>query len=521
MIITKQHKTALLIAAIFASMNNAGATESGTGSAAKQSAQSRLIVNSVKFEGNTVFSSDELRTLVGDMSGEQTIESLNQMAQKVAQHYQQSGYPFTVATIPPQKVTNGTVVIRVLEGRYGDIKVTGSAGSDVRDFVYDIVPGDIINSDKLDRTMLILSSIPGIKVAGSIRPGKDTGTSDLVIFAEKTKRFDASVGIDNHGNKYTNKNRLSASVNAYSTFLFGDEIKASAISTGGGLNFGDVKYTALINSSGLRAGAKIARSTYEIGKEFSVLGASGSVDTVNVQASYPLIYSSSTKVIAGLNVDRNTMKDKQAIAQTSTKRRSNTISVRLDLREEDGFGGGGITAASAVYTLGKLKMSEQLAEIDEASGEKTRGRFSKVTLDVTRAQSTPLKGIWLFGRLKTQIANKNLDNSESINIGGAGGLRGLSPGDLSGDEGWVAQIEVRGNAGAFSPYAFYDYGKVKVNAKNDQLVYPLAKNSVSAGSIGAGVRYSKNGLNVDFSIAKSIKVEKQKTQALLSVNYQF
>jgi hemolysin activation/secretion protein len=104
----------------------------------------------------------------------------------------------------------------------------------------------------------------------------------------------------------------------------------------------------------------------------------------------------------------------------------------------------------------------------------------------------------LYGGINSQSANKNLDSAEKFSLGGAQGVRGYPSGEGSGDEGMVAQLELRADlplqtAGAmWQAFMFTDYGNVTVN-RNNFVVGGLTPNSYSLKSWGLGLNVAKAG----------------------------
>lgn len=75
-----------------------------------------VYVRSIAFAGNTVFAASELLPLVSRATGQmQTLESMSDFADKVAQRYWRAGYTKARVWIPEQDVQNGLVTIKVAE----------------------------------------------------------------------------------------------------------------------------------------------------------------------------------------------------------------------------------------------------------------------------------------------------------------------------------------------------------------------------------------------------------------------
>ena len=81
-------------------------------------------LKNIKISGNTQFPTYVLMRLVDFKIGQYvTINDLIMSANDITDYYQQKGYVSTIAYLPPQKVKNGTIEIKVLEGKYGNIEI--------------------------------------------------------------------------------------------------------------------------------------------------------------------------------------------------------------------------------------------------------------------------------------------------------------------------------------------------------------------------------------------------------------
>ena len=81
-------------------------------------------------------------------------------------------------------------------------------------------------------------------------------------------------------------------------------------------------------------------------------------------------------------------------------------------------------------------------------------------------------------------------------------MRAYPSGEGYGDEGWLAQVELRysatlANAVTLSPYAFHDSGSVRVNHKT----WDKAENTRSVTGTGLGLRAYYKDFNADASFA--------------------
>ena len=125
----------------------------------------------------------------------------NAAADQLTAYYRERGYGLAQVTVPAQKISDGTVELRVIEGRIGAVSVTGN-----EDYSFDflqrrlgaLAPGLVYTDDGMERGVLLLNDLPGLSARAVIRPGEEFGTSDILFrVAEDPAEF--SIGADNYG----------------------------------------------------------------------------------------------------------------------------------------------------------------------------------------------------------------------------------------------------------------------------------------------------------------------------------
>lgn len=460
-------------------------------------------LQAVSFGGNSLFSEAELRDVLGPVTGNTyDLAGLRVLAQRIRDHYAAAGYPFARAYLPPQSMADGRLRIEVVEGRYGKVQAVGdpTLSAAAERFLAPLEPGEVIRSDRLERTTLLFDDLPGVKVAPIIRPGQEVGTGDLDVRVERTPGFAGEVGIDNHGNRFTGEHRLRANLQLDSPFLLGDQITARLIYSDENLWVGSLGYSLPLGASGLRGNIGYAHTSYELGKNFASLDATGTAKVSSIGVSYPVIRSQRTNLTVAATYQHKALNDRQGLAGTDNDKSSESLPLALQFDHRDGVGGGGITYGGVSYTAGRLTLDDTLKATDISSGTDARGHFDKWNLDLARVQALPV-GFTLFGRVSAQWAGQNLDSSERLSLGGPNGVRAYPNGEGNGDEGWLTQIELRYALGAFSPYLFHDAGRVTINADPAGITPAVTDNDRRLAGSGVGVRYQASGWRVDANLA--------------------
>ncbi len=462
----------------------------------------KVLLTDVSINGVSRFSPDVLRALMTDAIGQQQdLSSLRQLADRVTRFYRANGYPFARAYLPPQQMSDGKLHVEVLEGRYGEITAVGEAqlAAQAQPFLSRLHSGDVIQSAALERAALILGDQPGVLLTPVIRPGAEVGTGDFEARIRQGQRFDGQAGADNYGNRYSGSVRARVLGKWNSPFMLGDQIVAGGVRTNENLWLGHLSYARPLGTSGLRGEASYAHTSYELGKEFAALGATGVADISAVGVSYPVLRTQSRNLIVSMQYQHKSLKDRYRITDVTNKKTgwAAPVSAQFDLR--DNWGGGGITYGLLTWTAGNTTLHGTDQRLIDAMTARSQGSFQKFNLDAARLQYLS-PHVSVFGRVVGQYTNGNLDSSEKFSLGGGNGVRAYPSGEGNGDRGWFGQLELRYQSGALSPFGFVDAGAIRVNAKP----WASASNSRSISGAGVGVRLAHNRFSLESSAAWSL-----------------
>jgi len=426
-------------------------------------------VDQLRITGATLFTEAELVAATGFVPGrELTLPELRNLAAAISLFYNRRGYFLAQAYLPAQPIDGGTVTIAVMEGRYGAVSLRneshlsdGVAGRTIAG----LDAGDPIAIKPLERRLLLLSDIPGVAVRSTLAPGAEVGTSDLVIDLTPGRRLTGSLEADNAGNRYTGRYRLGGSLNLNNATGLGDQLSLRLLASTEGLAYGRAAWQVPVGDA--IVGVSYTHLTYELGQEFQALDATGTADIASLYASYPLVRSRAFNLYALASIDGKWLTDEIGlVGQVSDKTsRAYTLGLRGDAR--DSLGGGGLTSFSLAWTGGDLDIENPAERAADALSARTQGDFGKLQFSATRLQTLggPLS---LYGAVRGQIANGNLDSSEKMALGGAYGVRAYPEGEAYGDQGYLATLEARlrlggpaeSPAGRFHLIAFIDAGQV-------------------------------------------------------------
>ena len=468
-----------------------------------------LTVTQFRFAGNTLLSNEHLAPIVASYQNRPLdFAQLQAAATAVANAYRDAGWVVR-AYLPAQDIKDGSVTIQIVEAVFGGVHYQGIEPSRfklaevLQMFDAQQPKGTPLNTDALDRALLLADDLPGIAVSGTLREGSGERETELALKLADEPLAVGEANLDNTGSRSTGKERLSANLNLNSPFSVGDLVSANAIHTEGSdyLRLGG---TLPIGYDGWRAGINGSHLSYKlVAPEFSALGAKGTSDTVGAEAAYPIIRSRLRNLYLGINADHKTF-DNESGGSTSTRYKVDTFSLALNGNLFDNIGGGGANSANLTLVAGNLDLGGSPNQTADATTTRTAGHYTKLRYAATR-QQVITEEISFFTALAGQLAGKNLDSSEKFYLGGSAGVRAYPSNEGGGSEGQLLNLELRWKLpDGFVVTGFYDYGHITVNRHND-FTGAAALNDYSLKGAGLSVAWQMpEGLNLKGTWARRI-----------------
>ena len=161
----------------------------------------RFVLRSVTFDGNTVFTDEELTEVAAPFL-EQPVaaEQLEDLRRRLTLHYIDAGYINSGAVLPDQTVVEGSINYRIVEGELSDIVIVGNerlSANYVRDRIM-LDAGPPLDVNRLQERLRVLLDDPLIeRVDAELGPGLRPGESELTVRVQETSPFQINLSIDN------------------------------------------------------------------------------------------------------------------------------------------------------------------------------------------------------------------------------------------------------------------------------------------------------------------------------------
>ncbi len=477
--------------------------QEGNGHVEKADDKVKIDVKALKITGSHLYSEDELIRVAHFKPGRYSLLQLRAMAALITLKYRMDGYFVAHAILPAQTIKDSVVHIVVRKGVYDKITIknaTNLSDSLAKALLAGLNPGDAITVRPLEERLLLLSDLPGVKVHSTLVPGSSAGSSDLTVNVKPGRRITGNIEADNEGNPYTGANRLGATVYLNDPAGHGDQASLQVLTSSQGLNYGRASYQVQVGRA--RIGAAYTKMQYWLNGSFASLNAFGTADIVSAYANYPLIRTRYNNLNIAIDHDSRSFQDNQGATSTFDGKHADAWMTTLSGNEMDGLLGGGSSSYSLAWTSGEIAIGNAAALANDVATTNTSGHYDKIGFTGSRVQS--LKGaVSLSAAVHGQLASKNLDVSEKMELGGSGGVRAYPEGEAYGDQGYVLNLEARDALPKFSPLpgmfqliGFVDTGTVTINQ------------NLWAGATGANRRtLSGTGLGLDWSTPGGFMVQ--------------
>jgi hemolysin activation/secretion protein len=377
----------------------------------------------IEVEGATVYPPEVIDALTRPLVGRQvTIADIFALARTLERKYRDDGYFLTSVGVPAQRIADGRIKLRVVEGYISSIVIEGDVGEvakQARRLLDNLVARRPANLRDMERYLLLTEDLPGLSVRAVLRPGQDPSSSELVAQLKRDS-WDVFGQIDNRGFKHTGPRQVTISSGMNSFTAVAERLEATFFTTlSREQNFGQVTWSNSFGSEGFRLRAFANRGYLMPGGPLKAAEYDGVITTLGLYGGYPVIRSRqlNLNVNAGAEYYRS---DVEVVGNTLISRTKLIVGrIGADASCRDAWNG---------VTFGNLRLSKGI----EAFGTSEKGdvllnrlgaepAFLKINGEISRLQN-----VWtgddmsfnIFATLAGQYSADTLPSNEKYFVGG-------------------------------------------------------------------------------------------------------
>ncbi len=456
----------------------------------------RFFVEKIQVQGNTLFSDQELAPFV-NLGGtvEVTLGVLTLIANEITAFYVSKGYILSFAYIPPQEIANGVVLVQIVESRIGKIEVQGNeryTDGEILSWMEQVQKERVLSEQTLERALLDLNDIYGLKVQSILKPGDKTGTSDLVLKIQESKSFKFEFDVDNFGSRFTGRHRFGLTASIDNLGLFGDSFSIRGLKSENNQNYINANYSVPVSNYGTRANFSFIYSDFVLGDSLSILNAEGTSNLILFDITQKIHRSRRSELYISIGGEIRNFKNSQANNQTSNDKLRD-IFLGLGGNWSDGLFGRTFYDIRLQWGFTEGNIADPLNSRFHGRGDVLISSFS-----FQRFQSIKIFNSYFVIRGKGQIVANRVLSPDQFAIGGFGTVRGFPLAENAGDNGFTfsweyvlpfpVKIPLTSKPGLkslneiLSLFGFIDHGQIFVRNKQ-----PGEINSELTGA-GGGIR---------------------------------
>ena len=467
-------------------------------------------IKNFQFSGNKLLTDQELQSIVEKWKGRTlTFEDLQNVITDIQEYYS-SKNRIGKALLPEQEIKDGIVSIKIIEGVLGDVVVEQTspkprmAVETVKKYFKGEKDSAYIDTKDLQRKIFILNDLAGVNATGTYEQGKKEGESNFKVTLQDTPFFKGEVVAANYGSKSTGSNQALANLSFNNISGIGDLFTVNGIKSSGS-DYVQGSYAVPILYDGLKLALNASKLDYQTLSSFSSTNQSkGDAKTYGANFTYPVFRTDRVSVNAKVGYEtKDYLNTNVLTAATISDYKIDNMTAGLNgfLYNNDQSS----ISYNANVTFGRLKINDAAQETSDNTSAKTKGSFEKLAFNISRNQPLPdLKNTnWLIS-VDGQTANKNLNSSEQMSLGGPYAVRAYPTGQGSGSQGVILKTELQypyDKNLTFGPFLDVGFIKQYINTYTDWQGSTRAKNDYSLAATGITGTYKYNEFNVNGTLA--------------------
>jgi hemolysin activation/secretion protein len=399
----------------------------------------KFLVKTINLEGTVSFSAEEFAPIVSKYENREiTMEDLNILATSVERDYLRRGI-IAACFVPPQDIKEGSVTLRVVEARMGDLIIQEHGrffSKDRINYYWNIKPGDVLRYDKMSKSIQFMNKNPDRDVNATLHAGKKPGTTDVIMNVKTKFPVHVFASFDREGSVSTGRERTGLGIR-HNNFLFADDTLMLGSSFGRDFRGLYAYHTIPITPFGTSVMYGYSDSRSAPKKEYEQYVIKSESQNYSFYINQDLYKKAEYIGEASIGIDAND-KTSRSLAGSGTLSRDRLRILRMKTTLIHRFPG------AITYMTPQISQGLNWLGARSKNDFSSRGAdsvFTKFDLSIRHKTSLPL-GVQAAFNLKYQWAGEKLASQEQFALGGIDSVRGYPSQDYMADTGVSTNFEL-------------------------------------------------------------------------------
>jgi hemolysin activation/secretion protein len=445
------------------------------------------------------------QVLAANLNQPLSLASLDAMVREAVVAYRSSDMPVVDVLVPEQQIQTGVLQLVIIEGRVGEVIVEGNTNSSdafLRQQI-SLRNGEVLSESALMQDLAWINKNPFRRVDLIYSPGRDYGTTDVILRTEETRPFSAYVGYEDSGNELIGQDRFLAGINWGGPLFFSNE-NVFSYQYVSDFDFNQLQGHSAVWTSYLPwkhqltlLGAHVTSdATISVDDQLLAIGGENNQGSVRYAIPMPRTGGRFTHEL-DLGFDFKSSNSNLFFNQLEVFDTTSDIvqfGIGYNLVGRDNYGTTRVDSDIFLSPGGLTSQNDDETFRSQRGGADATYAYTRLALE--RSNNLPNQ-FSLVTRVEGQLSSTNLLASETLGAGGFDTVRGYDQRLVRGDNGILASVELRTptlsltNVSGFRNVrdglqflTFYDYGYLQ-----NTDVLEGEPGHLSLGSVGAGLRY--------------------------------
>lgn len=460
----------------------------------------------VETDPSEVLTEAEIQAVTAPYVGKTvSLSDLYAIAGAINNLYNDKGYMVCKAYLPPQRIHDGVVTIKLLEGKTGLVTLQGLKHTREKYVTarVPLKPGTVANTATLNKQLQRFNGTNDVQLRILVHAGKEPGTTDYEIAAYEPKQNQSvTLYLDHNGYETSGRFRQGIFYNIRSLTGIRDSLRLNYLRSQGTNMYG-LGYSMPINKMGTRLDFDFSTNTTKIVKgDAKPLDIKGEGYSVGLAVRHPLRVDQKHRDEVGLQYLNQKSKTKwRAIDYWTEDKRSTFIPYISFTKYGD---------SSIFYHKHSLPFTSFK---NTASGDwENNSNYMSYQLNMLY-QKKYKHGQMFSARLDGQLANnKDRSSADRFYLGGVNSVRGYEESFIGGNKGVTVGLTYQvplDKKQRYHVFTFFDYGWI-----SDDL--DLNASSYSAYSTGLGLSASIKNVYASLTLGIPLKREYEFTTKKVS-----
>ncbi|MPM45122.1 hypothetical protein SDC9_91807 [bioreactor metagenome] len=477
---------------------------------APQADESKTVfaVKKIEFDTTEILSAEELANVARKYEGRELgLQDLNVMLEEINELYYSKKVITAKAILPPQKITDGVVRVKLIEGHYGDFKITGNKYTHAEYILnrINVKKMQLVRLDELEKNLTYFNRTNDISLKAELVPGKEVGTTDCILHVQEPSLWETTLYADNAGSKDSGLYRIGALVTVNSLNGGRESLVINPTWTKGTLA-GSIYYSQPIDNYGTKVGFSYSKNALDIIDGFlESMDVEGNSEDLGLNFSRPLKVTSDIKTEAFADVHHK-LSETDFFGENLLHTVLNTYTAGYSVQQnlKDGLWYANL---SGTHIHGSQK--------DNYSNES----FSRGNMTLIRQQAFSSKQIFTLHTSAQYSNSKELPSAEQFSLGGISTVKGFKESAISGEKGYYFGVEYSipvNDTINSKVFIGLDHGAVKQAFRNGS----YQRDYLTSASIGYSQNVGKNAfakavLGVPLANSDSVSPDKARAHFYL------